>query len=149
MHVVYLPIFFMVVPIATWFVQVAVRQPWGIYRIMHELPWITIFGHKWGDLPLANHITSDKKLLFTVTNVLFISYMLFYVLNIQFHLKKNNNWSPISPFSLGAIVSDLALWPHHNWFVMTCDREVLALRHHIRQLFLHAQIGTKAIFTSD
>ena len=43
---------------------------------MHELPWITIFGHEWGDLPMI--FTSDevssrvtKKSLFTVTNVLF------------------------------------------------------------------------------
>ena len=22
------------------------------YRVMHELPWITILGHEWGDLPI-------------------------------------------------------------------------------------------------
>ena len=26
---------------------------------MHELPWITILGHKWGDLPTI--ITSDES----------------------------------------------------------------------------------------
>ena len=51
---------------------------------MHELPWTTIFGHEWGDLPMI--LTSDEvmsenhwwissrvtiKWLFTVTNVLF------------------------------------------------------------------------------
>ena len=25
---------------------------------MHELPWITIFGHEWGDLPMI--FTSDE-----------------------------------------------------------------------------------------
>ena len=51
---------------------------------MHELPWITIFGHEWGDLPIiftSDEVTSEnhwqiasrvtKKSLFTVTNVLF------------------------------------------------------------------------------
>ena len=51
---------------------------------MHELPWITIFGHKWGDLPIiftSDEVTSEnhwqitsrvtKKSLFPVTNVLF------------------------------------------------------------------------------
>ena len=30
-------------------------------RIMHELPWITIFGHEWGDLPMifTSDLTSD------------------------------------------------------------------------------------------
>ena len=36
---------------------------------MDELPWITIFGHERGDLPMV--FTSDQKSLFTVTNVLF------------------------------------------------------------------------------
>ena len=32
---------------------------------------------------------------------------------------------------------------------MSREREVLALWRHIRQLFLHAQIDAKAIFTSE
>ena len=43
----------------------------------------------------------------------------------------------------------LLLWRHYSWSVMSRKREVLALWRHIRQLFLHAQIGTKAIFTSE
>ena len=51
---------------------------------MHELPWITILGHEWGDLPMiftSDEVTSEnygqiasrvtQKSLFTVTNVLF------------------------------------------------------------------------------
>ena len=51
---------------------------------MHELPWITIFGHEWGDLPMiftSDEVTSENhcqiasrvtpKSLFTVTNLLF------------------------------------------------------------------------------
>ena len=51
------------------------------YRIMHELPWITIFGDEWGDFPKifkSDEVTSDqkksrvtKKSLFTVTNISF------------------------------------------------------------------------------
>ena len=54
-----------------------------IYRIMNELPWITIFWwrvklfandfHEWPSQEwkyLANYITSDQKSLFEVTNVL-------------------------------------------------------------------------------
>ena len=41
---------------------------------MHELPWITNFGHEWGDLPMIIIGKSPhewlKKSLFTVTNVL-------------------------------------------------------------------------------
>ena len=32
---------------------------------------------------------------------------------------------------------------------MSREREALALWRHIRQLFLHVQIGAKAIFTSE
>ena len=51
---------------------------------MHELPWITIFCHEWGDSAMiftSDEVTSEnhcriasrvtKKSLFTVTNVLF------------------------------------------------------------------------------
>ena len=54
-----------------------------IYRIMHKLPWIMIFGHKWGDLPMIfiiDKVTSEnywqitsmvtKKLLFMLMDVL-------------------------------------------------------------------------------
>ena len=51
---------------------------------MHELQWITILGHEWGDLPIiftSEEVTSEnymqiasrvtQKSLFTITNVLF------------------------------------------------------------------------------
>ena len=47
------------------------------------------------------------------------------------------------------VFSDLALWRHHSWSVTSREREVLASWRHISQLFLHAHIGTKAIFTND
>ena len=47
------------------------------------------------------------------------------------------------------VFSDLALWRHHRWSVTSCERGVQALWRHIRQLFLNAQIGARAIFTSE
>ena len=78
----------------------------------------------------------------------FISYTLFHVLNTPFHKK---NKSLIAHFAIVAKdgISDLALWRHHSWSVTSREREVLALWRDIRRLFLHAQIGPKAIFTND
>ena len=63
------------------------------------------------------------------------------------HHSAKNHRTPISPLSTRMVFSDLALWRHHGWSVTSSEREVLALWRHIRRLFLHAQIGTKAIFT--
>ena len=46
-------------------------------------------------------------------------------------------------------LSDLVLWRHHSWSVTSRECRTLALWRHIRRLFLHAQIGAKAIFTSE
>ena len=77
----------------------------------------------------------------------FISYMLFHVLNTPFRYER----SSIAHFAIVAkdVFSDLTLWRHHNWFVTSREREALALWRHIRRLFLHVQIGAKAIFTSE
>ena len=71
----------------------------------------------------------------------FISYALSYV-NERTRLS-------ISPLSLGTVFSDLALWRHDSCSVTSRERGLLALWRHIRRLFLHAQIGAKAIFTSE
>ena len=55
----------------------------------------------------------------------------------------------MSPLSLRMVFSDLALWRHHSWSVTSRERGVLALWRHIRRLFLHEEIGAKAIFTSE
>ena len=47
------------------------------------------------------------------------------------------------------VFSDVALWRHHSWSVTSRERGVLALWRRIRRLFLYAQIGAKAIFTSE
>ena len=43
----------------------------------------------------------------------------------------------------------MALWRHHSWSVTPHECRDLALWRHIHRLFLHAQIGAKAIFYSE
>ena len=144
---------------------------------MHELPWITILGsrvmrfandfhswlrHSWKSLAnrltLGDFVTRENhwqiaslvtpKSLFTVTNVLF--YFLHAILCHGTHdsAKSHHPWL-ISQLSPRAAFSDFALWRHHSWSVTSREHETLALWRHIRRLFLHAQIGAKAIFTSE
>ena len=97
---------------------------------------------------LSNRLMSDKKLLFTVTNVLF--YFLHDILcHEHTNPLKNYHRALISPLLPRAAFSDRALWRHHNWSVTSCEREILVLWRHICLLSLHAQIGAKAIFTSE
>ena len=89
-----------------------------------------------------------KKSLFTVTNVLF--YFLHAILCLEHtDFATNNHRSPISPLSPRMVFSDLTLWRHHNWVVTSRECESMALWRHIHWLFSHAQIGAKAIFTSE
>ena len=73
----------------------------------------------------------------------FISYMLFYVLNTQFRVKE------LSISNFGLVAKDDRFWLGIVTSVTSRERGVLALCRHIRRLFLHAQIGAKAIFTSE
>ena len=78
----------------------------------------------------------------------FISYTLLCVLRTQFFLKKQSSIADFAFVSKDGL-SDLALWRHHSWSVTSREREILALWRHIRRLFLYAQIGAKAIFTTE
>ena len=62
---------------------------------------------------------------------------------------KNHNRALVSPLLPREAFSDRALWRHHNWSVTSCEREIQVLWRHICLLSLHAQIGAKAIFTSE
>ena len=89
-----------------------------------------------------------QKSLFTVTNVLF--YFLHAILCPGTNNSaKNHHRSLISQLSPRTAFSDFALWRHHSWSVTSREREILALWRHICRLFLHVQIGAKAIFTSE
>ena len=120
---------------------------------MHELPWITIFGsrvrrfannfpewrsHEWKSL--ANRITSDPKYVIH-GNECIISFLTRYLKSWTHNSAETR--SLISPSSLRIFFSDLVLWRHHSWSVTSCECRTLALRRHIRRLFLHAQIGAK------
>ena len=95
-----------------------------------------------------SHHEWPKKSLFTVTNVLF--YFLHAILCPGTHNSaKNHHRSLISQLSPRTAFSDFALWRHHGWSVTSRERKILALWRHIRRLSLHAQIGAKAIFTSE
>ena len=138
-------------------------QPWQISGAVYvqvrdtkdikNNAWVTVNNDFWVTSEaicqsLANRITSDPKSLFTVTNVLF--YFLHAMLCPWTHNSaKNNHRSLISLLSPKTVVSDLALWRHRSGSVTSRERKILALWRHICRLFLHAQIGAKAIFTSE
>ena len=133
---------------------------------MHELPWITIFWsrvgwfandfHEWRRsrvfVTSENHwqITSRvTKQIVIHGNKCIILFLTRCFISWTHRSATNNHRSLISPLLLGTVFSDLTLWRHHNWSVTSREREALALWRHIRWLFLHAQIGAKAIFTSE
>ena len=112
--------------------------------------WFANYFHEWQShvwKSSANHITSDQNSLFTVTNVLVYLLHTVFVLNTQFRKKQ----SSIAHFAIVArtVSSDLALWRHHSRSVTSRESDVIALRRHIRRLFLYAQIGANAMFTSE
>ena len=112
--------------ICQWFSWVTKSQVKIIGKSPHEWPKIVIHGNKYIILFLTRYFITWTHCSAT-----------------------NNHRSLISPLSLRTVFSDLTLWCHHSWSVTSCEREALALWRHIRRLFLHAQIGTKAIFTSE
>ena len=95
----------------------------------------------------ANHLTSDQKFVI-YGNECIILFLTGYLMYWTHHSATNNHRLLISPSPLRTVFSELTLWRHHSWSVTSCEREALALWRHIRRLFLHAQIGAKAIFTS-
>ena len=132
-----------------------------IQRIVHGVTWITIFGsrvrlfannfHEWRShewKSLANRITSDHNIVIHGKECI-ILFLTRYFMSWTHNSSKNNYRSLISPLSLWTVFSVLALWPHHYWSVTSRKHGVLELWCHIRRLFLHVQIGAKAIFTVE
>ena len=108
--------------------------------------WFANDFHEWKSL--ANHLTSDQKIVIH-GNECIILFLARYFISWTHSSATNNHRSLISPLSLGTVFSDLTLWRHNSWSVASREREALALWRHFRRLFLHAQIGAKAIFTSE
>ena len=102
--------------------------------------------HEWKSL--ANHLTSDQKIVIH-GNERIILFLTRYFVSWTHRSATNNHWSLISPLSLRTVFSDLTLWRHHSWSVTSRECEALALWRDIHRLFLHVQIGAKAIFTSE
>ena len=102
--------------------------------------------HEWKSLP--NRLTSDKKIVIH-GNECIILFLTRYFMSWTHKYAKNYHRALISPLLPRAACSDRALWRHHNWSVTSCEREILVLWRHICLLSLHAQVGAKAIFTSE
>ena len=132
-----------------------------ISRIMQELLWITMFCHEWDDLAMiftCDFVTSENHCLMAswVTkkivihgNECIILFLTRYFMSYIHKSAKNYHRTLILPLLPRAAFSDLASWRHHNWSVMSPERKILVLWRHIRRFSLHAQIGTKSIFTSE
>ena len=101
---------------------------------------------EWKSLP--NRLTSDKKIVIH-GNECIILFLTRYFMSWTHKSAKNYHRALISPLLPRAAFSDRALWRHHNWSVTSCEHEILVLWRHICLLSLHAQIGAKAIFTSE
>ena len=102
--------------------------------------------HEWKSLP--NRLTSDKKIVIH-GNECIILFLTHYFMSSTHKSPKNYHRVLISPLLPRAVFSDLVLCRHHNWSVTSREGEILVLWRHIRRLLLHAQIGAKAIFTSE
>ena len=102
--------------------------------------------HEWKSLP--NRLTSDKQIVIH-GNEWIILFLTRYFMSWTHKYAKNYHRALISPLLPRAAFSDRALWRHHNWSVTSCEREILVLWRHICLLSLHAQVGAKAIFTSE
>ena len=120
---------------------------------MHELPWITIFGHEWGDLPMM--FTSKERVKITDKSPhswpkivihgkeYIISFLARYFMSWTHSSTKNNHRLFTSPLLPRKDFSALTLWRHHSWSVTSHERVILSLWRHTCRLFLHAQIGRK------
>ena len=102
---------------------------------MHELPWITIFCHEWGDSAMIftsdevtreNHcrIASRDKKIVIHSNGCIILFLTRYFMSWTHKSAKNYHRALILPLLPRAAFSDWALWRHHNWSVTSCEREI-------------------------
>ena len=83
------------------------------------------------------------------SNECIILFLTHYFMSWTHKSAKNYHRALISPLLPRAAFSDRVLWRHNNWSVTSCEREILVLWRHICLLSLHAQVGAKAIFTSE
>ena len=116
--------------------------------------WVMQFAndfHSWlrhSRKSLANRLTRDPKIVIH-GNECFILFLTRCFMSWTHNSAKNNHRSLTSQLSPGTVVSDLALWRHHSGSVTSRERKIQTLWRHFRRLFSHAQIGAKAIFTSE
>ena len=126
--------------------------------------WVTVnnaFCHEWGDSAMIftsdevtreNHCRIDSRVTkkFVIYgNECIILFLTRYFMSWTHKSAKNYHRALISQLLPRAAFSERALWRHHNWSVTSCEREILVLWRHICLLSLQAQIGAKAIITSE
>ena len=97
---------------------------------------------------LPNSLRSDKKIVIH-GNECIILFLTRYFMSWTHKSAKNYHRALISPLLPRAAFYDRALWHHNHWSVTSWELYILVLWRHIRRLSLHAQIGAKAIFTSE
>ena len=101
--------------------------------------WITIFwsrvrwfgndfqewrSHEWKSL--ANHLTSDQNIIIH-GNECIILFLAHYFMSWAHSFAKSIVDRSFRHCRQGRFFSALALWRHHNWSVMSREREILAL----------------------
>ena len=70
-------------------------------------------------------------------NQCIILFRIHYLMSSMHNSFKSNHQSFISQLSPRTVFSDLALWRHYGWSMMSRVREALAFWRHIRRLFLY------------
>ena len=75
---------------------------------------------------LANRLTSDPTIVIR-GNECIILFLTRYFMSWKHNSAKNNYRLLISPLSLRTAFSDLVLWRHHSWSVMSHERTALVL----------------------
>ena len=129
-------------------------------RIMHELLWITIFWSRvrwfaddfygwWSHEWKSGKPHHQWQKIVIHSNKCIILFFTWHFMSRTHNSNKNNQPSLISPLSPRTVFSDLVLWPHQGWSMMSCTPEVLTFWGHISWFFLHVPIGARVIFTSE
>ena len=120
--------------------QVADRDIWDHAWVTANNDFLTTSDV--GDLPMT------KQSLLTVTKTLF-HFLHAIICSAEYTIPLKNIHRSLISLSPRRVFSDLALWHHQSWSVMSRECQVLALWRPIRRLFLYAQTSAKAIFTSE
>ena len=94
-----------------------------------QVSWFANDFHEWRShewKSMANHHASDQKIVIW-DNECIILFLTCYFMSWTHHSTTHKHPSLISPLSLRMVFSDLTLWRHHSWSVISREHEALAL----------------------